>query len=90
VADIASDGEVLASGRILMAALLEQYKKEYVDKGNPIPIFAQMREQTSYLIVKKQLDRYARKFGMKFTMEELGTNTVGGDVMHEVVLRLVV
>src|SRR3989339_138320 len=90
VADIASDGEVLASGRILMAALLEQYKKEYVDKGNPIPIFAQMREQTSYLIVKKQLDRYASKFGMKFTMEELGTNTVGGDVMHEVVLRLVV
>ena len=90
VSDIASDGEVAGTGKALMAALLEQYKREYATKGDAIPIFAQMREQTSYAIVKEKLNEYAGKFGMKFTIEELGTNTVGRDVMHEVVLRLVV
>ena len=88
VADIASDGEVKGVGGPLMVALLEQYKKNYVDKDNIIPIYAEMRDQTSYAIVKSKLNDYAKNYGMQFEMEELGTYNEGADTMHQVVLRL--
>src|SRR6056297_674371 len=88
VADIASDKTEKGIGRSLMMGFLEQYKKNYLDQDNPLPIFAQMREKTSYAIVKKNLAKYGERLGLKFDIQELGTYEEGEDTMHKMLIRV--
>ncbi|MFW0837744.1 MAG: hypothetical protein ACKKL5_01975 [Candidatus Komeilibacteria bacterium] len=86
VSDLASDGNKRAGGSLILG-FAQLYKEHYLDKGNLLPIYAQMRDKTSYEIIKKQLDKLSGQLGIKFIMEETGTYQSGGDTMHEVILR---
>jgi hypothetical protein len=86
VSDLASDGSKKAGGALIIG-FTEAYKRNYVDKKNPLPILAQFREKTSYQIILKQLEKLSKDVGMKFEMEELGTEEKEGEVMHEVMIR---
>ncbi|MBL7021769.1 hypothetical protein ISR92_00350 [Patescibacteria group bacterium] len=86
VSDMASDGSVKAGGSLILA-FTELYKKHYAEKDNMLPIYAQLRDKTSYKIINKQLDKLGKDIGVEFIMEEKGSYSQGGDTMHEVILR---
>ncbi|MBI5465862.1 MAG: hypothetical protein HY974_01065, partial [Candidatus Kerfeldbacteria bacterium] len=86
VSDLASDGNARAGGSLILA-FTQEYKRNYIDAGKLFPIYAQMREQTSFAIVQKQLEKLGKGTGVEFEFEELGTYEVGGDTMHEVMIR---
>jgi len=91
VSDIASDISDKGSnetGLALLRGFVELYKQNYVDKDNLIPIFAQMRENTSYKIIKKGLlNRLVRDLGIQFEIEELESYEVGDSTMHPVIIK---
>ncbi len=86
VADLASDGHARA-GASLVLGFVELYKKNYLAKDELKPIYAQLREQTSYKLVMNQLDKISKSMGIKFEVEELSAYEMGDDTMHEVILR---
>jgi hypothetical protein len=87
VQDLASDGGARAGGS-LIKGLLEKYKVNYLDKNNPVPIYAQFREQTSFKILIKQIDTFSKQLGKKLVMEEIGNYQSGDDSIHEVMIRM--
>lgn len=86
ISDLASDGSRKAGGALIIG-FTEAYKRNYVDKKNPLPILAQFRDKTSYQIILKQLEKLSKDVGMKFEMEELRTYEEGADLMHEIIIR---
>lgn len=90
VSDIAADTTVKGVGRELMINFLKLYKINYLDKGNSLPILAQAREKTSYLIIKNKLAEYAKLAGINVELEiqEIGSFHSGYDVMHELIIKV--
>jgi len=88
VSDIASDKKNHGTGKALMLALLEQYRKNYVNKGNFLPIYAQARESTSYAIITKKLQEYGALVGLELELEEVGNYKVENDTMHQIIIRV--
>ena len=87
IIDVASDKENRMAGGRLIQGFAELYKRNYLDKGNAVPIFAQAREATSYQIVKQQLNKLGKDAGFNFELVELPTYEVGEDVMHPIIIR---
>ena len=87
ISDLASDRENTLTGGRLIKEFARQYKEHYLDKNNPLPIYAQARETTSYRIIKKQIDNLAKQTGTEFELIELPTYEQGGDTMHPVVIQ---
>ena len=90
VADFAVDPNCQLAGGSLMITFMDQYKKEYVEKGNLIPIYGHMRESTSYKLVMDNIARFEKRLGIKLQLEELGTFNYGNETMHKVIIRPVV
>jgi hypothetical protein len=88
ITDLASDRESTRAGGSLIKAFTKQYKREYLDKGNFVPLYMEAREQTSYKIISRQMERFAREAGMELEMEELPTYQAGKDTMHPVIIRV--
>ncbi len=86
VADLASDGHARA-GASLVLGFVDLYKENYLAKGDLKPIYAQLREQTSYKLVMNQLDKISKSLGIRFEVDELSSYEAGDDTMHEVILR---
>lgn len=86
VSDLASDGNQRAGGSLILG-FTESYKRNYLDKENFVPIYAQMREKTSYAIIKKQLEKLSAGTEIHFNIEELESYNVAEDIMHRVVIR---
>lgn len=85
--DLATDLENRMAGGRLIRAFTELYKQNYLDKDNPIPIFAQARETTSFRIIQRQLERLGREAGTEFELIELPTYDEGEDTMHPVIIQ---
>ncbi|MCX6792831.1 MAG: hypothetical protein NTY12_02300 [Candidatus Falkowbacteria bacterium] len=86
VSDLASDGNARAGGSLILG-FTESYKHNYLDQNKLHPIYAQMREKTSYAIIQKQLEKLSKGTNIKFEIEELEVYRVGNDTMHEVMIR---
>lgn len=76
----------LAGGR-LINAFAEKYFENYLSKGSMMPVFMQAREETSYQIVQKQLEKISKALGIRFKVEEGNEYRYGSSTMHEMVLR---
>ena len=87
ISDLASDRENTLTGGRLIKEFAKQYKEHYLDKNNPLPIYAQARETTSYRIIKKQIDNLAKQTGTEFELIELPTYEQGDDTMYPVVIQ---
>jgi len=87
VADLASDGNKRAGGSLILV-FVQEYKRNYLDKGDLIPIYMQLREKTSYPIIVNQLEKLSENAGYKFYLEELGTYEEGDDTMYETIIRV--
>ena len=88
ISDLASDRENTLTGGRLIKEFAKQYKEHYLDKNNPLPIYAQARETTSYRIIKKQIDNLAKQTGTEFELIELPTYEQGGDTMHPIIIQV--
>jgi len=75
------------AGASLVGSFVEQYGNEYLKKGNFTPIFAYAREQTSYKLIQKELERYQKELGVEFVLEEGESYAAGEDTMHPVMIR---
>ncbi|MEZ4179949.1 MAG: hypothetical protein R3B41_00300 [Candidatus Doudnabacteria bacterium] len=87
ITDLAADSTSKLGGRRLIKAFAKRYKKEYLDKGNLIPIYAEARDSTSYRIINKQLERIGQDLGIEIEIEKTGEHYEGDDLMHDVYLR---
>jgi len=86
LADLASDRKSQLAGGKLIHGFTELYKQNYLEKGIYIPLFMQAREQTSYRILKRQLEAVSKALGIEFNMVELPSYSEGNDSMHPVIL----
>lgn len=90
VSDIATETSERADrvGIQLMKEFIKRYHQNYINTDNPLPIFAQMRESTSYKLISGGiLQRLMKDMDFVFDIEELPTYSEGNDVMHPVLLR---
>ena len=71
-----------AGGRVLLA-FVEAYMNGYREQPAFPPILADMRDQTSFRLVRNQLERLTRREGMVSKMIELGEWYSGGEQMHK-------
>ncbi|OGM09059.1 hypothetical protein A2159_02825 [Candidatus Woesebacteria bacterium RBG_13_34_9] len=88
--DLASDRESPMTGGRLINGFVDLYKRNYLDQGNLMPLFMQAREQTSFKIIQRQLQKIGQEVGMDFELIELPTYTEGEDTMHPVIIRPIV
>jgi len=79
-------GSRVADGK-LINTFAEKYIEGYIAKKNLIPIFMQAREETSYKIIQKQLEKMSEKLGIRFNVEEGDEYKYGNSTMHEITLR---
>jgi len=87
IEDIASrKGSGFSTGKMLME-FIGDYKRNYLEKGDFLPITASARDTTSYRLLVKQLDKIGERLGMRFVMVEEGTSGRGGELMHDIIIR---
>ncbi|GHU09893.1 hypothetical protein FACS189431_8570 [Alphaproteobacteria bacterium] len=86
IEDIAALPDNMLAGGRMIRAFIDQYKEQYIDKGNLLPIYAEARDSTSYQILVKHLNKISNESGVDFVMQELGTYNRGGETMHKVII----
>lgn len=86
VSDLASDGQSKKTGGSLMLAFAKQYQERYLAKDNPLPIYMQLRDSTSYPIIIKQFENLTRGTNYTCRLNETGQYQHGNDTMHEVMI----
>lgn len=84
--DLASDRESPMTGGRLINGFVDLYRQNYLEKGNLMPLFMQAREQTSFRIIQRQLDKISKGLGIEFDLVELPTYDEGEDTMHPVIV----
>lgn len=94
ISDMATEqGDTLRSkvaGARLVHGLTELYQRNYIQKENLVPIYAEARETTSYRLIVKNLQKMGEKLGIDFVLEEGKTEIKNKDIMHAVTIRPVV
>jgi hypothetical protein len=94
ISDFTNDARTNANGEPVISfvggkLLLEfgrLYKENYLDKGNMIPIYTNARDETSYKLLRKQLDALGKKIGYRLEMQDVGKYTTGTSTMHNVLI----
>jgi hypothetical protein len=84
--DLASDKESPMTGGRLINGFVDLYRQNYLEQGNLMPLFMQAREQTSFRIIQRQLEKISRGLGVEFDLIELPTYAGGEDTMHPVIV----
>lgn len=84
ISDFASDKDSNSAGFVLRQ-FCQRYKEAYLDQGKKLPIYAEMRESTSYQLIMKNLPLLERWLNSKIKLEEIETETrENGEKMHVV------
>ena len=87
IADIATiDRRTAVSGKLIQE-FLEIYKREYLDKGDLLPIYMDAPERSTYPIVRKHLPSIAHKLGVQLEIAEDHQYKIGFEQVHGVLLR---
>jgi hypothetical protein len=84
--DLAALPDSKMAGGKLISTFVSEYVKNYIEKGEKMPIVTHARDKTSYQIIVKQLDKIGEKYGLKFKMKEIDSYYSGNDEMHELVI----
>ena len=88
VSDIAVRGGSALAGGKLVQGLLELYRRHYIRGDMPIPIYAELREKTSYPLVLKHIESFARKLDAELQIKEFESYREGPDIMHPMLIRV--
>lgn len=71
----------------IIQEFIRQYKENYYDKNNKIPIFCYARESTSYRIIQKSLIPLLQRNGIKVQTITTEMHQSGNENMHHVYIR---
>jgi len=74
------------AGGKLLQGFMEVYKREYLDKGDLIPVLAKAREETSYKLLLDNLEVISKRIGYSLDVQEVGTHHSGTSVMHDLLI----
>ncbi|MBC7472423.1 MAG: hypothetical protein H7196_04170 [candidate division SR1 bacterium] len=86
ISDLATDKTSKLHGGRLIQGFIELYEKNYLSKGDRIPIKFQSRESTSYRIIQNQLSQLGEKLGVKFDLVENGHILRNGEKFIETLI----
>ncbi|HEY9678971.1 MAG TPA: hypothetical protein V6C76_13260 [Drouetiella sp.] len=75
----------LSSGKMLLA-FGDLYKTHYLDKGRPLPIVANAKADTSFPLITNNLEKFARRIGSNFSVQELAKHERFDSTVHDLVL----
>jgi hypothetical protein len=75
------------AGIALVDGFIDLYKRNYLDKGNMLPIFTQARDATSYQIIMRQLDKMGKNNNVHFEVTKLPEYYVESDVMRPIIIK---
>lgn len=83
IIDFASKkGSTMLAGKLLVN-FLNDYKHLYIDYGKFIPITVSARDKTSYILLKNQLPKIEKLWGLKLEMTE-SSFVKGSELVHKV------
>lgn len=88
IENLAVDPKNKIAGGKIINYFIEKYRAEYIDKGNPLPIYIQSREETTYSMMQKQFDKLRDKYGVNFSVEEVNKYKFGSSTMHSQLITL--
>lgn len=71
----------------IIQEFIRQYKENYYDKNNKIPIFCYARESTSYRIIQKSLIPLLQRNGIEVQTITTEMHQSGNENMHHVSIR---
>ena len=89
VADVAALSDTSHAGIKLLRAFAKRYANEYLAKGQALPIYAHLRDSTSYKILLREgglLERLAKEHGIEFDIEQREIKK-DGEILHAVCIR---
>lgn len=84
--DMAFTDRNSASAGKLILSFLDQYKTKYIDTGILTPILADMRDQTSFKLLQRQVQKWEQQLGITIEVRKLEEYKAGPDTMHRVLL----
>lgn len=85
VSDLAADPKSTLAGGRLVQRFFDAYVSNYGTDVKPfLPIFANARDQTSFKLLSRQVERLAEKSKLVAEMVEIGRHKRGGDVFRDV------
>lgn len=71
----------------LLDSFIELYKTNYLDKQNPLPIYAYARENTSYRLITRQLTELSKRLNVPLQLIEGEPYKMGGETMRTLLIR---
>jgi len=84
ISDFASDRQTSSAGFVLKH-FCQRYKENYLDQNNTLPIFAEMRESTSYKLITDNKEMIEGFLGATINIEEIDSYSRGdGEKIHVV------
>ena len=84
---VAAQGSRFAGGK-LIHAFLELYERHYLEHQEFVPIYAELRDKTSYPLLKRKLHSLGERFGWSVEMTESAPERVGTDTMYPVLIKI--
>jgi hypothetical protein len=89
ISDFASDRQSQSAGFVLRE-FCQRYRENYLNKGRALPIYADMRESTSYKLISENQRLLERFIGAKINIEEIDSySNDNGETMHIVKMTAV-
>lgn len=88
VAGIASDPKSSVAAARLLSHFVQTYKTNYCSdpEVSPPAIYAELREKTSYKLLKRHFDRLAKETGYNFEIIERSPEKMRDESMHRVLI----
>lgn len=75
----------IGGGRMLLE-FGDLYKRHYLDKGRALPIVANAKEDTSFRLISRNLQKLGKHAGVPFVMQKDAARTQDNSIVHDVVL----
>jgi hypothetical protein len=79
-----ADSAFSYSGGKLITTFLEKYFEEYLKKGELMVVSMDARDKTSFGIIKRKLEEFENRLGIKLRVEEGESFLMGSEQMHPV------
>ena len=87
IADLAAKADSFMAGGKLVNAFVEQYRENYLNEGKMTPVFGQFREETSYRLLRRKLEKLSKELGIEFETEEVAQYHERDDKMRAIIIR---
>jgi len=88
VEDFATINRRGVEGGKLLIELCNRFNDHYVTTGDAVPLYVEARDETSFALLNKNLNRIATRLGKKLVLTSLGEFHIGQACMHRTLITL--